>query len=75
MGSEALGKARGAGATSDEGKRWVLAAPIRFTALACGLEHCCGVSATGTLWCWGSGGLGQAGNGSAADQFGLVKVM
>ena len=37
------------------------------TAIAAGLYHTCALMARGVVKCWGSGGLGQLGNGPRAD--------
>jgi alpha-tubulin suppressor-like RCC1 family protein/uncharacterized protein YjdB len=39
----------------------------RFTALAAGAAHTCGLDTTGRVLCWGRGDRGQLGQGSAAD--------
>jgi alpha-tubulin suppressor-like RCC1 family protein len=31
--------------------------------LSCGVEHCCGLTDRGTVWCWGGNDVGQLGNG------------
>ncbi len=41
---------------------------LPFTALAAGREHVCGLTASGTVWCWGSNRLGQLGTASATWQ-------
>jgi alpha-tubulin suppressor-like RCC1 family protein len=41
------------------------AEPLRaWTWLAAGATHTCGLHADGSLWCWGSGGYGQRGDGT-----------
>ncbi len=37
---------------------------VRFTALAAGWEHNCGLTADGTLYCWGADAYGQLGDGA-----------
>lgn len=36
---------------------------VRFTALAAGAFHTCGLAGDGTAYCWGNDDFGQAGNG------------
>ena len=38
--------------------------------VAVGYKHSCGLSKTGQVWCWGSGGAGQLGTGFLRDQDG-----
>ena len=35
----------------------------RFTALAAGFDHTCGLTSEGDVWCWGRNGSGQIGDG------------
>jgi alpha-tubulin suppressor-like RCC1 family protein len=39
-------------------------APVRFTALAAGDLHTCGISTTDHVYCWGNNGWGQLGTGT-----------
>jgi serine/threonine protein kinase/uncharacterized protein YjdB len=45
---------------------------VRFSALALGERHVCGLAAGGELYCWGDNAFGQLGNGASADQRGLM---
>jgi alpha-tubulin suppressor-like RCC1 family protein len=40
---------------------------IRYTSIAAGSQHTCGVSSAGTVFCWGANGRGQLGNGSVTN--------
>ena len=40
-----------------------------------GNGHTCVLTTNNEVWCWGTGGQGQIGTGSKADQFGPVKVL
>jgi alpha-tubulin suppressor-like RCC1 family protein len=42
---------------------------IRFTDLAVGGFHSCGVADDGALWCWGLNGSGELGLGDTEDRF------
>lgn len=42
-------------------------APPHFVFVAAGGEHTCGLSALGTVHCWGRGDRGQLGNGGTGD--------
>jgi len=46
----------------------------RWTKVAAGLSHSCGVRSTGTVWCWGANGSGQLGNNTTADSKSPVQV-
>jgi alpha-tubulin suppressor-like RCC1 family protein len=39
-----------------------VATSVRFTDLAVGLHHACGITATGVVYCWGSNEYGQLGS-------------
>lgn len=36
--------------------------------LACGANHCCGISDSGDMFCWGSNSQGQVGDGTTTDR-------
>jgi alpha-tubulin suppressor-like RCC1 family protein len=38
-----------------------------FTQITAGDAHACGLVADGTAWCWGTGEIGQLGNGATRD--------
>lgn len=40
---------------------------LQFTVVSAGENHTCGVTTTGSAYCWGEGSLGQLGNGAGAD--------
>jgi alpha-tubulin suppressor-like RCC1 family protein len=40
---------------------------LRFVALALGAQHTCGLTAVGTVWCWGDGSVGQRGDGATGS--------
>lgn len=43
----------------------LMATRLRFSSIAAGSSHTCGVEAgTGTAWCWGDGSSGQRGDGT-----------
>jgi hypothetical protein len=48
---------------------------LRFTALAAGFFHTCGLVASGEVYCWGSNEHGQLGGGDTQTRSGLVKVI
>ena len=48
--------------------------PLTFAAVSAGNNHTCGVTASGTAYCWGSGRTGVLGNGSTDDQTTPVAV-
>ncbi len=50
-------------------------APGEFHLAAAGDRHTLALKADGTLWAWGSGSMGQLGDGGSADQPSPVKVM
>jgi len=39
----------------------------RFTAVAAGTRHRCGVTSDGDIYCWGNGPMGQLGTGKKTD--------
>jgi alpha-tubulin suppressor-like RCC1 family protein/tRNA A-37 threonylcarbamoyl transferase component Bud32 len=43
---------------------------LTFRALAAGAAHTCGVSARGTVYCWGQNASGQLGDGTSTDRSG-----
>ncbi len=43
-------------------------APADLSALALGQSHACGLRASGAVWCWGSNGFGQLGDGTLTDR-------
>ncbi len=45
----------------------------RFTALAAGRSHACGITAEGIAWCWGDGGA--LGDGSVSEHTEPVRVL
>lgn len=57
-----------AGATPTE------AASRRYTAIATGGEHACAITSSGKVYCWGSNGFGQLGNGDATHTRSTVSV-
>lgn len=56
----------------------VLPGPVNstehFVAVSSGYEHACALTLEGKVFCWGSGGAGQVGNGSKDDQHSPVPV-
>jgi alpha-tubulin suppressor-like RCC1 family protein/DNA-binding SARP family transcriptional activator len=48
---------------------------LRFTRLAAGQFHSCGLVATGEAHCWGRNDKGQLGDGTYADSFSPVAVL
>jgi alpha-tubulin suppressor-like RCC1 family protein len=38
-----------------------------FVQISAGNEYSCALTAAGSAWCWGSGGIGQLGNGSSTE--------
>lgn len=49
-----------------------LAEPV--VALSAGFMHTCAVVASGAVWCWGEGGVGQLGDGATMDRYLPVAV-
>ena len=45
-----------------------LPAGTRFVAISAGGTHACGLTGTGTAWCWGSDSAGELGNGALGAQ-------
>ncbi|MDX2193514.1 MAG: hypothetical protein NW201_09165 [Gemmatimonadales bacterium] len=47
-----------------------VAAPggVRFSQVAAGQDHSCGVTAAGVVYCWGANGNGQLGDGTSATR-------
>lgn len=41
---------------------------VRFSALTTGTHHNCGLSVSGTAWCWGSNDQGQLGDGTGVTR-------
>jgi alpha-tubulin suppressor-like RCC1 family protein len=41
--------------------------PVMWTKVAAGQAHACGLRSDGSLWCWGSYGGGQLGDGRVSD--------
>ena len=59
-----------------------LAVPIRvsgrrlFTAITAGQgDHACAVALSGSIYCWGAGGLGQRGDGTSASGWSPTRVL
>ena len=50
------------------------AAAAQVQSVSAGGYHTCAVKTDGTLWCWGGGGYGQLGDGTAADSLVPVQV-
>jgi DNA-binding SARP family transcriptional activator len=48
---------------------------LRFTELAAGQFHTCGLVVTGEAYCWGRNDKGQLGDGNASDMFEPVAVV
>jgi len=51
-----------------------VAGGFTFSSLSAGATHNCSLSAGGTAYCWGDGGVGQLGNGSTTGSSVPVKV-
>ena len=49
-------------------------ATSRFVSLASGIQHVCGLDATGTAYCWGANTGGQLGDGTRTDRPSPVPV-
>ena len=47
---------------------------LKFEQVSTGLDHTCGVTAAGEIFCWGGNARGQLGNGSSADSPSPVQV-
>jgi hypothetical protein len=41
---------------------------VRFVRISLGAIHSCGIATTGRMYCWGSNGAGQLGDGTKADR-------
>ena len=50
------------------------ASGLGFTALALGLDHTCGLQASGAVWCWGANSEGQLGDGTTTPASTPVEV-
>ncbi len=48
--------------------------PANLAQIAAGGTHTCALRTDGTVWCWGSGGNGELGNGSTSDSSTPVMV-
>jgi alpha-tubulin suppressor-like RCC1 family protein len=48
--------------------------PQRFTDIAAGAVHSCGLATNGDAWCWGSNVYGQLGDDSNVDSASPVRV-
>jgi alpha-tubulin suppressor-like RCC1 family protein len=46
-----------------------------FVTLAAGMDHTCGLEASGTAWCWGDNALGQLGDGTDVPHLTPVPVL
>lgn len=51
-----------------------VAGGLTFTALSVGAIHACGLTATGQVYCWGSGAFGRLGNGDVETSVAPVEV-
>lgn len=49
-------------------------ADVEWAFVAGGFEHTCAIKNDGSLWCWGAGEEGQAGDGSGVDKHMPVNV-
>lgn len=61
------GSALGDGTTSDRLTPVPVVGGYVFRSIAAGVQHTCAVTLSGSVYCWGSNGEGQLGNGSTLD--------
>jgi alpha-tubulin suppressor-like RCC1 family protein len=48
--------------------------PLLFTSVSNGVQHTCGLTTTGAVYCWGSNSLGQLGDGTTTGHLTPVHV-
>ena len=49
--------------------------PVRFTSVAMGRAHACGLDAEGAAWCWGGNTYGQLGDGTKDERLTPTAVL
>ncbi len=62
------GVSGGGSADADQSTPVPVSTDLRFTALAAGQVHVCGVTADAETYCWGAGSSGQLGSGETGTQ-------